>query len=317
MSSASTLTYSNAQMMMTLCAISYAGGGQELSSIKGQIKSELSKQHYATGGDWELVWGPARTTDTQGSNLMFITKQRSSHVFAVVLRGTLWSSIESWVEDVPTSLVDYPWAEADHSAKVSREFLDTVKNLVALNDPGTGISFSDFIAENKDTRWFVTGHSQGGGLAPMMHGYLATLLGHSDSASFTFAAPTSGNSGFAGFIDEHLNSTRTRNPHDVVPYGYGDLPDIWEIGIPVKSIFAQGGIMLAVSYWQNQYGLKPTDFAQPQKSVVTLSPRPDQRPDVWYEQRVESQHISNSYLLLMDAPQVELSAPSPLMNAVV
>ena len=232
--------------------------------------------------------------------------------FAIVLRGTLWSSIESWIEDVPTALVEYPWAEAGYGAKVSKEFLEAINDLKALADQGTGLSFTDFVAENKAGKWVVTGHSQGGGLTPMMHGYLDTLLGHSNSESFTFAAPTSGSPGFAAFVDEHLNSARTRNPLDVVPYGYADLPDIWNIGIPVSSIFAQGGIMLAVSYWQTQYGLEPADFGQPQKSVVTLTPRHDPRKDIWYEQRVEAQHIANSYLLLMGAPQVESDSASPL-----
>ena len=71
--------------------------------------------------------------------------------------------------------------------------------------------------------------------------------------------------------------------------------------------------MLVVSYWQNQYGLGPTDFAQPEKSVVTLPAF----PHLWYEQHVQAQHISNSYLFLMDAAQVECNTASPLtgMNA--
>ena len=308
----STPIYSDSQRMMTLCAISYADEGEHISVIKEKFQAELSKEHYATEGKWEIVWGPARTGEGTGDNLIYIAKSTEAAEFAVVLRGTVWNSLKSWIEDIPTALVDYTWAGDTSAVKVASEFLGTIKELITLTGPDSGTSFSEFVTQNSAARWLVAGHSQGGGLAPMMHGYVRHLLDHSNCASYSFAAPTSGNPAFADFVDKTLDATRTINPLDIVPFGYAGLPQIWEKHIPVKSTISDETLKLAVELWEYETGLKPEDFGQPQKAVVTLAAHPDPDPSKWYEKQVEAQHNYNSYLWLMGAPQTDVGTPSPL-----
>ncbi len=297
--------------MMTLCAISYVAEGQTISQIKESIEAELAKPSYATGGKWQLVWGPAKTPDKQGDNLVYIAGDKDSGKLAIVLRGTVSDSLESWLEDLPTALDLYPWGGAT-PIKVSNHFLDAINDIVMLRDPTTEVSFSGFVSNLLSSEIYVTGHSQGGGLAPMLHGYVKNHLGAKSIASYTFAAPTSGSVGFAQFVDETLQSSRIVNPLDIVPYGYAAMPEIWEKGIPTKDELPEDVIKGAVEAWELATKLKPGDFGQPQKCVERLPATHDPRPGASYYQRVEAQHNHNSYLYLMGAPQTDIGDPSPL-----
>lgn len=306
--------FTDAQIMMTLCAISYVGEGEEIAAIRQKIADELAKPRYATQAQWDLVWGPACTPDIDSDNLAFVVRQKGRDGFAIVLRGTVFNSVESWIEDVPTKLVTLPWAGAGQPATVSKQFLAAVETLLATPDPISKTTLADFVQQGRAARWTVTGHSQGGGLAPILHSYLQSALDHGDHASFTFAAPSSGSPAFADYVDDTLTSTRIVNPRDIVPLGYAGLSQIWTHGIPVKSLWADEIIRLAVDAWERLTGLTPAHFAQPQGTVHMLAEHPDTRPDAGYDARVEAQHNYNSYLWLLGAPQTDVGVASPLAS---
>jgi len=300
-------TYTTAQIMMTLSAIAYVDDkpGHSPEKIGEKISNALSNGSYATDGKWRLVWGPIVTPEHD--NLAFIAQNGSE--MAVVLRGTA-PSHKSLMEDIPTGQDPFP--NAPNGAKVSHEFLHDGL-LPMLQATSGGLKMAEFLAHQKPQTLYVTGHSQGGGLTPMMTAELSqelarTVKGHA------FAPPTSGNPDFASWVGKMKCCTLYINPYDIVPLGYNHIGRIVSDGIPLEvPMLDKDGIEIRAAVEAAVLAADAVGpWAQPDTQVMLPGQRTypiipgDPTFKKKFEQAVGYQHSHNTYLSLIGAPPVTL-----------
>jgi len=302
--------------MMTLAGIAYGGDNHptDPTSAKNGIDFYLNHPGLATSGKWSRVWGPI-VTDTQ--NLVFIAQAGSE--FAVVIRGTVMTW-DSWKRDVPTSQSHFPGAPS--GALVSSEFLGSqIKMLQALGSGPTApsdVTLVEFLKAQNMTKLYVTGHSQGGGLTPMMYGALGQIF-DCPIAAYGFAPPTSGNPDFANWVGQQKNNTLSMyiNPCDVVPLGYNHMRWVYEKGIPIDiPLLSTEGIAVRAAVDVAQELTDPDIWQQPDSQVtlpkIPIIPiTPGQSFFDKLKAAVEAQHAHNNYLALMKATQLPPYPPQP------
>jgi Lipase (class 3) len=296
-----------AQVMMTLCGISYWAKN---SDIKAGIVGELANTSYSTAGQWSLVWGPATSAATD--NLIYVVRLQQTQVYAIVMRGTV-EAYGSIIEDIPTGQVDFSKYSAS-GAQVSLEFGNALFALTFVRDPTTNTSLFQFlngVINSAGATIYCTGHSQGGALAPMMMARLgaSAALWKAKLHTYSFAGPTSGNPAFANWADGSGALVRVVNPLDVVPYGYAAIDQLVPKNIPCaitdwleKDIFED---------WLDwvETKLKGTGAWQQPSTQTALTGKP---ATGWVLDQVLIQHECNSYLKLLGAPQLDFLPKSPL-----
>jgi len=127
----------------------------------------------------------------------------------VAFRGTVWNSGLDWLQDLfalPISVPGLPGlVHAGFAAAVQSLLPEVIKAVNALNPSATNPVY-------------VTGHSKGGGMAPLA----AYLLQQTNQIpilqTVTFAAPRSGDAAFAaGYQSVFSNHLRYENYGDLVP----------------------------------------------------------------------------------------------------
>ncbi|BFM16652.1 hypothetical protein R50073_28350 [Maricurvus nonylphenolicus] len=296
-----------AGVLMTLASIAYADSSGSLPKVRNAIMAELAKPHYATQGQWQLVWGPV--IEGEGDNLMYVA--RRDNQYAIVLRGTV-GDLGSFWEDVPTGQVAFSYAGPE--AKVSSHFDDALQALLKGADHESGQRLSVFLAQtlHANSELFVTGHSQGGGLTPMLVAWAlsertvwpqATQV---NCQGYAFAPPTSGNTDFARWIAAHAISYQVINPLDVVPCGYAAIDSVISKHIPDKVPFEYKLLIEGAADLAADVG----EWEQPQQQVMLQK---IQLPDsISYLHQVLDQHNHNSYQWLLGSPQTDIGDPSNL-----
>lgn len=296
-----------AGVLMTLASIAYADSSASLPKVRNAIMAELVKPHYATKGQWSLAWGPV--IEGEGDNLMYVA--RSGNEFAIVLRGTV-GDLGSFWEDVPTGQDDFPYAGPE--AKVSNHFMDAQQDLLKGIDRDCGQTLSTYLAQqlSAESTLYVTGHSQGGGLTPMLVAWAMSQRSVWPQAmqvpcvGYAFAPPTSGNPAFAGWISQYATSFQVINPLDVVPCGYASIEGIISNHIPETvpieyKLLIEGAAKLAAD---------AGDWQQPDQQIICQKV---QLPSsISYLHQVEDQHNHNSYQWLLGSPQTDIGSPSVL-----
>ncbi|MEO1139701.1 MAG: hypothetical protein AAFW87_09610 [Pseudomonadota bacterium] len=300
------MSYTTAQIMMTLSAIAYVDDtGTPPETIGKKITEELKNASYATQGNWTLAWGPV--VGAVHDNLAYIAQ--NGNEMAVVLRGTTpaWESI---FEDIPSGQVHFP--NAPSGATVSTEFLhDGLNELLAATAP-TGSTLVNFLKLADPGTLYVTGHSQGGGLTPMMMAYLQDALSRT-AYGHAFAPPTSGNPGFADWITALNTCTFYINPLDIVPLGYAAIGDIVSDGIPLDIPASEDGAEIAAAVAASVAAADAVGpWKQPETQVIL--PRVPIYPIIpgdpsfidKFKAAVGDQHAHNNYLSLLGAPPVTL-----------
>ncbi|MEM0991078.1 MAG: hypothetical protein AAGK00_19595 [Pseudomonadota bacterium] len=298
--------------LMTLAAIAYAGDQTgSLPDVKTEIQLQLADTAYATKGAWQLVWGPIR--GRYGDNLAYVAQKGSDPVWAIVLRGTVMH-LDSWWEDVPTGQKPFPYI-TDAETRVSNHFFAGLNGLLETADGPAG-TLEAFMkaatAGADDITVYTTGHSPGGGLAPMFLAWaMAAASGWSQrgsltSACYAFAPPTSGNPAFATWIGKHAQSYQVCNPLDVVPLGYSAIGAAITHQIPDRvqwryypEIWAAEGQAWASGPWQ-------------QPATVETLAKIQLPSSIGYFDQVGAQHNHNSYLWLLGAPETTVGDPSIL-----
>ncbi len=312
-------TISVAQVLMTLSALAYVEDNAPtkhtpppvLSVVAAALDAELSKKHYATQNQWAVSWGPIQYNPTR--NLAFIAHKKGTNTYAIVLRGTVGSFV-SFKEDIPTSKVAFGYG-LPAKAKVSREFNHAFKGILATSDPTTGTLLSDYLAstalKSGTMNLYVTGHSQGAGLASMMtaweHNQRPSWVGKNHAiTNYTFAAPSSGNPAFANWINDNTQSYMVRNPLDIVPHGYASPNQVISQGIPSRVPLGWSVVVKVAAAISFATG----PWAQPNTQMVL----PKVPMDGKYLDQVDGQHNHNSYLYLLNAPQTDVGDASPLMK---
>lgn len=239
------------QVMMTLAALAYTGDERSLwqevfegpsNPSAAELSAALSTKDIATDQKWELAWGPAIVASFD--NMMFVAQQRDTQTYALVLRGTVGTSMVSWLEDVPTDQKRFDAYTQGQETWVSNGFFDgfTLMQQAPSTGPAQGLTLSAFLEQQARSasamQVYVTGHSQGAGLMPLFLAWLNAQKDHWDSdvttAGYGFAPPTAGDAKFAAYIAAHADSNLYVNPNDIVPRGYAEMRTLLTQNIPTK-----------------------------------------------------------------------------------
>lgn len=134
------------------------------------------------------------------------------------LRGTLKpgfnpDSILDWIQD----LLAFPSSDEYLTGKVHTGFLLAVTLLAeGINNAVTAIQNES--SENKNLSIYITGHSKGGGMAPIATMYLKNKYGLNSTQTLFFAGPNPGDTDFCSKYNEMFSNTvRYQNYLDIIP----------------------------------------------------------------------------------------------------
>lgn len=310
------MDYDDAQIMMTLAAISYA----PCQDIPSLLAPQGTSQN-AANGQWPVVWGPAVTRFDQG-NLLFVSRNVTTGEYAIAVRGTYPSfglaMLVDLYEDFDVSHPD-PWRYPDVTgALVAGGALDGLNDLLNLTWQGTSFSqfaISEILKSGRSVH--VTGHSLGGALATVLTGWLA-YQGSKEGASsaittYTFAAPTAGNSVFANWFSSTFpNSFRYYNDLDVIPRA-------WQQIMSIKGLFPSPGpscsleLRGAIDLVNGWLDLIHVGYVHTNGTGSVLPGAVAAAGDFLAE--CLDQHDHNYYLKLLGAPTIPVIAPGAASNS--
>ncbi|MFH1297344.1 MAG: lipase family protein, partial [Bacteroidota bacterium] len=288
--------------------------GLSTSVVKDSIILLLADTSLATAGKWQLAWGPGISPGNR--NLAFIAKSSTKEgpVYAIAIRGTSVKSIGDILEDlIAFSLVHFPFGETSDS--VAKGMMEGFTALLLTKDPVKGTTLEEFLQSLPATEkipLYVTGHSQGGGLAPLMAYWLVMnpqLNGKFAIITYAFAGPGVVNKNFR----DNFNSALTPddsfrmlvNPIDVIPFFWSDLPGITanNIPVPVPLLYriplsiAEGILQIAgITY----YNITEPDTIG-RIPITSTAPGNIHPSDTlnWYNYWWKMQHKHDSYLKIL------------------
>lgn len=188
---------------------------------------------------WDVVWGPAerRSIVDVSYSLMYACRNRQTGEYAVVIRGTNFDSLQSWIfqdfdigSTVPFSKLA---PQAPANALIAKGTYNGMCDLLKLTDPQTGQSLVSFLQQAGPTRIFVTGHSLGGTLTPTMFAYLNEVIYGGGPAYrmglWSFAGLTPGNADFNIYFNGLFQGNyqwRIFNTLDVAPFCWWSAQDL-------------------------------------------------------------------------------------------
>lgn len=301
-------------VMMTLSAISYVAEDSSATSINDSISHYLSDKSLATGGDWQLDWGPV-VTDSN-SNLIFVAKNTSgtSPAYAIAIRGTNVHSFKNILEDVLVlHLVEFPYGIGGDS--VAKGPMDGFTKILESIDVTSQTSLEEYLKSIVTTEkipLFITGHSQGGGLAPLFAYWLITNEALKDKfifSTYAFAGPGWFNKNFRDNFLNNLPSDASFkmyvNSLDMIPYGYSNLAGINAKNIPVHvPILYRAVIAFEDSLIRNNkikyYNIVVADSIGyfPITSSTPGGILPSNEME-WYNYWLKFEHNHNNYLRLL------------------
>lgn len=290
------------QVMMTLAAITYAD--------PADIPNQLNNVHYATRGQWNLVWGPV----VSSGNLVYVTRYTPSYgdpVYAVAIRGTVikfdWATLFNLFEDLESSIM-LPWIYPEvPNAYIAGGTAFGLEVLSLMRDRVTGYSLLEFFQQNQHGPVCVTGHSLGGCLTTVLAPWLNYQFGQVGIKSLvipcSFAAPTAGNQAFADWYNTafEVPTYRYYNTVDAIPMAWQNLDGIKLLfpgGQPCPAAVADAVNLV------NEYLEKcGASYVQPNGNGNPLTGQVTNNPD-WFTE-MGHQHDHKVYLKLLGAPIVE------------
>jgi hypothetical protein len=296
-------------VMMTLAGIAYS------SDIPGQLKNT----HYATQGDWSVVWGP---TDDSYGNLAYVAKSASTGKYALVIRGSetsfSWDTLYNWFYNLYVTWQN-PWPYFPTQPQAMLSYGSWVQATQLTLASWNAQTLGQFLTQSipPEAVLALTGHSLGGNLATVLASWISSVRGPDGSEPdpntevYTFAAPSAGNTAFAdGFNARFPKSYRYWNTLDAVPRAWDRLIDLlWiydSIGIPTPSWIWDSVVtlegLLIVSEWE--YG---SYYLQPNGNGTPLAGNPIPLNND-YLVELAHQHRVNVYLHLLGAPLIKQDA---------
>jgi hypothetical protein len=307
-----------AAVIMTLAAIAYTEEGSGVLTIKNSMEALLNDPSLKTKGRWELVWGPGVTSNS--SNLIYIAKydNEAPATYAMVVRGTSIYSLDDIHQDVEVfELVPFTYGiTGDSVAKGSMDGLDL---LLQTSDPVSGKTIMEFLPEivnDSISKMFITGHSQGGALAPLLAYWFITSSGvnqHFQLETYAFAGPSVGNESFVQnfFISQPENAyfSMVANSLDIVPYFWARFDSLVPMHIPAPVPLVYRIFLTAARLELN---LKHINYIQLDNQIDIGSFTPiDTIPNIhpsdtlnWFNKWVWYEHTHNSYLTLLGAKPI-------------
>ncbi len=307
-----------AGVIMTLAAIAYIAEGQQPEVIKDSIITLLQNTSLATGGDWQLAWGPGISGIMD--NLVYIAVDSTSSPvsYAIVIRGTNINSIDDIIQDLQVfSLVPFKYGlMGDSVAHGSMRGLDSLLN---THDPVTGKTIEGFLNSlpaNGNKKMFITGHSQGGALAPLMTYWFIKSSGLINSfavETYAFAGPSVSNKTFKENFINSIPATGSfhmvSNSLDIVPYFWARHDSLVINNIPTHVPFLYKELIKAANIYLQSHHIKYAQLAD-QISIGSFPPK-DTLGNIhpsdsiqWYDYWALTQHRNDNYLRLLNVPPV-------------
>jgi Lipase (class 3) len=199
--------------------------------------------------DLKVVWGPAelRHWDGVSYSRAFIAEKAQSGECYVVIRGTNFDSLSSWLQQDFAISTSQPFGalpgrppNVPTDALISQGTFNGMSDLIGLRDPITGATIVEFLSKHAPRYLYVTGHSLGGTLTPTMFAYLnAMLYGGGrihNMALWSFAGLTAGGDGFNQYFNDLLPNAqslqwRIHNSLDIAP-------QCWVSKLGLETIYA-------------------------------------------------------------------------------
>ncbi len=302
-----------AGVMMTLSALCYvAEGNTNPLQVRDSIALQLADSQYATGGQWQIAWGPGMSPS--GGNLLYVAVDSTSDTiyYAICVRGTILnlSNIE---EDLDVIYLT-PWAygmPGDSIAYGSGQGFDT---LMLTTDPITSASLESFLnsLNAPKQKMFITGHSLGGAMATLLESWFVKkgFTSKFRLEGYTFAAPTVGTPTFVSsfhtmLIGAGAQNHRCVNSKDVVPYLWAGLYNITPENIPTQVPALVSAICTTAANYLRDSGIvyKHVETRQDLGSIDPVGCGPAGQYDT-YECWVSFEHGSNTYLRLLAADTI-------------
>ena len=257
MSTAKAITDQDVQVAITLASISYLAENESRECMTKAMRTALQPGYLPTAGKWELRWGPYE----HETNLWYVAvgpNARGAQTAAIVIRGTLMTSLKSLEQDAEVTLVPIPWTNrAPTGAMVAQGFADAFNRLM---DPRTlwpnALQFVKTLGPGIGID--VVGHSLGGALAPMMALCVKSAFPGQVVRSFPFGGQTPGNAAFEQWYTDEFAGQHSRwiNRLDVIPMFFGELDRVMNtFGKPgppcpryVKSVLDALKLLVGKSY---------------------------------------------------------------------
>ena len=270
--------------------------------------------------DLNVVWGPAecvsRITGVPYS-LMYVAAKASTGEYFVVIRGTDFLSLATWLlqdfdvdASQPLGTLQGNPKNIPATALVSQGTFNGLSDLLDLTDPTSGLSLVAFLTQAKPRNVYVTGHSLGGTLTPPMFAYLNATLYNGGSISnmalWSFAGLTPGGTGFNTYFNSIIPNNqgflwRIQNSLDIAPLMWWSQTGVQNIyqanGLPwglfecepIEDLFSDAN-SANIGYAQPQPGLRlPGTF---DNSIIDAN--------LWAAQALH-QHHSETYQTLVNA----------------
>jgi len=292
------------QVLMTLAGIAYG----KPSAIPGYLAADT-----LTEGDWQPVWVAQEASAPV--NFAFIVRSRSTGAYCVAVRGTYPNPFSAayWQDanqDNPLQEMQ-PWPlgsddPADVGPRISGGAAAGFRNLMALSNGSQ--SFEQAVgAIAGDAMVYVTGHSLGGTLAPVVGLWMTGLANALTPVVYCFAGLTPGNRAFAGLFGPGTalagRVKRYRNTLDSVPYGWNDVLATRNFYQPAPS----GGLLVEAAVTALALELRKYDYAPVGDEVVldgTLNTSTFGFEFAAFLIENLQQHLPDTYLRLLGAPSL-------------
>ncbi|MFC2107098.1 hypothetical protein ACFLRY_02060 [Bacteroidota bacterium] len=304
--------------IMTLAAIAYVAEGLSTQAITDSIRYYLADSSLASAGEWQLVWGPG--IDNTNSNLVYIAKSKTqkTDTYAMVVRGTSIYSITDILQDIQVfTLVPFKYGlPGDSIANGSMIGLD---KLIQTTDPSTGKTLKEYLAGttgNLKGKMYITGHSQGGALAPLLTYWFITQSGvglNFDIETYAFAGSSVCNKTFkTNFFNSLPPSAQfhmVANELDAIPYFWAMYDSLAANSIPTHVPALYKNMLKTISEILDTNKIKYVQLAK-QISIGSFTPK-DTIGSIhpsdtlsWYNYWMKVEHIHNNYLRLLNAQTV-------------
>lgn len=285
-----------APVLMTLAGLAYA--------TPAYITRHLAAGPVA-GASWTLLW-MADDVPVPVNFAYLVRDAAGRHVVAI--RGTYPNPFSSayWEDaqqDSPFGTMQ-PWPGARvPDAEVSAGTWAGLQGLLALS--GGGQTLSSVLTGLGAVDLYVTGHSLGGTLAPVLGLWTASANPAPALSVYAFAGMTPGNAAFAQeYADQARLAGRTwryNNTLDTVPYGWDRVLETLSFYQPKP----QGGVVVQALQLGMALRLVPYDYAAVGAEVAltgVLFPPAVSVDILAYLIENLTQHLPDTYLALLDAP---------------
>ena len=247
--SATDISDHDLQVGITLCSLTYLDEDDTRPEHQRDIISQwLAYPDLPTAGWWSLVWGPASLEE----NMWFIAQNSDTGNFALVIRGTVMTSLAAKLGDIDIVPVRPQIKNVPAGVTIARGLATAHARLDVAPDPWTDRTAWQFLADELTKTPRVTldvvGHSLGGALAPIIALDAMQRFPRTIVRSLAFAGMSPGNKAFSDWYVSSMHyqhHSRFINPLDIIPKWYAGLFEMRN-GFPDNGAACPEDICLAI-----------------------------------------------------------------------